>query len=136
MATGDDDNNVDGNGATGSEADDDGDDDDGDVDDDVDGRRQRRPKTTTMATARRATRSKMMATARRATGDGAMRLTMMTAQRATKLTTGKTKVIGQGTAPVLVPMTLVFFGLFSHTLTIKATLDNTLVDIMPSLVLL
>ncbi len=39
-------------------------------------------------------------------------------------------------APVLVPMTSVFFGLFSHTLTIKATLDNTLVDIMPSLVLL
>ena len=49
---------------------------------------------------------------------------------------GKTEVIGQGTAPVLVPMTSVFFGLFSHTLTIKATLDNTLVDIMPSLVLL
>jgi len=48
----------------------------------------------------------------------------------------KTEVIGQGTAPVLVPMTSVFFGLFSHTLTIKATLDNTLVDIMPSLVLL
>ena len=49
---------------------------------------------------------------------------------------GKTEVIGQGTAPVLVPMTSVFFGLFSHTLTIKAMLDNTLVDIMPSLVLL
>ena len=49
---------------------------------------------------------------------------------------GKTEVIGQGTAPVLVPMTSVFFGLFSHTLTIKATLDNTLVDIIPSLVLL
>ena len=49
---------------------------------------------------------------------------------------GKTKVIGQGTAPVLVPMTSVFFGFFSHTLKIKATLDNTLIDIMPSLVLL
>jgi hypothetical protein len=52
------------------------------------------------------------------------------------LSSGKTKVIGQGTAPVLVPMTSVFFGLFSHTLTIKPTLDNTLVDITPSFVLL
>jgi hypothetical protein len=49
---------------------------------------------------------------------------------------GKTEVIGQGTAPALVPMTSVFFGLFSHTLKIKASLDNALVDIMSSLVLL
>jgi hypothetical protein len=48
---------------------------------------------------------------------------------------GKTEVIGQGTAPVLVPMTSVFFGLFSHTFKIKPTLDNTLVDITPSFVL-
>jgi len=75
MATGDDDNDVDGVSAMGSEVDDDvgmtGDDnddnDDGDDEDDVDGRRRRRPKTTTMATAQWATRSKMMATARRAT---------------------------------------------------------------------
>ena len=72
MATGNDDNNVDGDGAMGSEVDDDGDgmmgdnnddDDDGDNDDDVDRIRWRRPKTTTMATARRATRLKMMETA-------------------------------------------------------------------------
>ena len=49
---------------------------------------------------------------------------------------GKTGVIGQGTAPVLVPVTLVFFGLFSHTFKIKPTLDNTLVDITLSFVLL
>ena len=49
---------------------------------------------------------------------------------------GKTEVIGQGTAPVLVPMTSVFFGLFSHTFKIKPTLDNTLVDITLSFVLL
>jgi hypothetical protein len=48
---------------------------------------------------------------------------------------GNTKVIGQGTAPVLVPMTSVFFGLFSHTFKIKPTLDNTLVDITSSFVL-
>jgi len=75
--------------------------------------------------------------ARRATARwDTMTMTMKMARRATELTTGKTEVIGQGTAPFLVPMTAVFFGLFSHTLTIKATLDNTLVDIMPSLVLL
>jgi hypothetical protein len=49
---------------------------------------------------------------------------------------GKTEVIGQGTAPELVPMTSVFFGLFSHTLKIKPTLDNTFVGITPSFVLL
>ena len=48
---------------------------------------------------------------------------------------GKTEVIGQGTAPVLVPMTSVFFGLFSHTFKIKPTLDNTLVEITSSFVL-
>ena len=46
-----------------------------------------------------------------------------------------TGVIGQGTAPVLVPVTLVFVGLFSHTFKIKPTLDNTLVDITLSFVL-
>jgi len=123
MATGEDNNDVEGDGTTGSEVDDDGngvtgdnndDDDDGNDNDDGDGRRRRRPKMTTMATARRATRSKMMATARRATALWDT-MTMMTARWATKLTTGKTEVIGQGTAPVLVPMTSVFFGLFSHT---------------------
>jgi len=52
------------------------------------------------------------------------------------LAQGKTKIIGQGTAPVLVPVTLVFLGLFSHILKIKPTLDNTLVDITPSFFLL
>ncbi len=48
---------------------------------------------------------------------------------------GKTGVIGQGTAPVVVPVTLVFFGLFSNTFKNKPTLDNTLVDITLSFVL-
>ncbi len=41
----------------------------------------------------------------------------------------------EGTAPVLVPVTLVSFRLFSHTLKIKPTLGNTLVDIMLDAVL-
>ena len=47
---------------------------------------------------------------------------------------GKAGVIGQGTAPVVVPVTLAFFRLFSHTFKIKPTLDNTLVDIILSFV--
>ncbi len=47
---------------------------------------------------------------------------------------GKTDVICQGTAPALVPVTLVFFWFFSHALKIKSMLDNTLFDITLSFV--
>ena len=48
----------------------------------------------------------------------------------------KRMAVSQGTAPALVLVTLVFFGLFSHTLKIRPTLNNTLLDIMPSLFLI
>ena len=40
--------------------------------------------------------------------------------------------ICQGKAPVLAQVTLVFFGLLSHTFKIKPTLDYSLVDFTPS----
>ena len=57
--------------------------------------------------------------------------------RGGRFSSGKNQNYWPGyTAPVLVPVTLVFLGLFSHTLKIKPTLDNTLVDITPSFFLL